>query len=452
MKIIVGGAGNVGKSIVRYLNQGNNDIIVIDTDQQKLDELSKEYDVQPVLGSVSHPDILEMIGADKADMIIAATDIDEVNLVACQVAYSLFNIPKKIARVDSKYFLNPLWNTLYNEKNLPVDLVISPDIEIAKAILRIIKIPGTCEVIPLANNKLHLLSFKCNDSCPFLHHKISNIIKISKDLEISIVALARNGNTFMPKPNETIQNNDEVYFLTETAKMNNAIAAFGLEHNHNEKIVIFGGNAISYYIAKQLEEDNNVLSCHILEENENAAKKMAQLLENTVVLQGEMMSDFMLEEANINKADIAIAVTSKDKDNLLASLLSQMSGAASTLSLVNSRSFDNLVDNINSNVIIDRSSITISNILQELRKAHLHDAHSLGRGFGEIWEIKIAEDNLNSGKSIKELNLPEKCRIDAIYRNEKIIYPSEDEKIEVGDLLIVFVASQAIKRAERIFE
>ena len=452
MRIIVGGAGNVGKSIVRYLSQGNNDIIVIDINQQNLDELAKEYDIQPVLGSVSHPDILEMIDADKADMIIAATDIDEVNLVACQVAYSLFNVPKKIARVDSKYFLNPLWNTLYNEKNLPVDLVISPDIEIAKAILRIIKIPGTCEVLPLANNKLHLLSFKCNDSCPFLNHNASNIIKIGKDMEISIVALARNGRTFMPKQNETIQNNDEVYFLTETTKMNNAIAAFGLEHNHNEKIVIFGGNAISYYIAKQLENDNNVLSCHILEDNENAAKKLAQLLDNTVVLQGEMMSDFMLEEANIDKADIAIAVTSKDKDNLLASLLSQMSGAASTLSLVNSKSFDNLVDNINSNVIVDRSNITISNILQELRKAHLQDAHSLGRGFGEIWEIKIDEDNLHSGKTIREMNLPEKCRIDAICRNEKIIYPSDDEKIQVGDLLIVFVGTQAIKRAEKIFE
>ena len=451
MKIIVGGAGNVGKSIVRYLSQGNNDIIVIDTNQQHLDELSKEYDIQPVLGSVSHPDILEMIGADSADMIIAATDVDEVNLVACQVAYSLFNVPKKIARVDSKYFLNPLWNTLYNEKNLPVDLVISPDIEIAKTILRIIKIPGTCEVLPLANNKIHLLSFKCNDSCPFLNHKVSNVVKIGKDMEISIVALARNGRTFMPKPDETIQNNDEVYFLTETSKINNAIAAFGLEHNHNEKVVIFGGNAISYYIAKQLEDDNNVLSCHILEENENAAKKLAQLLDNTVILHGEMMSDFMLEEANIDKTDIAIAVTSKDKDNLLASLLAQMSGASSTLSLVNSRSFDNLVDNINSNIIIDRSSITISNILQELRKAHLQNAHSLGRGFGEIWEIKVGEDDLNSGRTIKEMNLPEKCRIDAICRDDKIIYPHEKEKIQVGDLLVVFVASQAIKRAERIF-
>ena len=452
MKIIVGGAGNVGKSIVRYLSQGNNDIIVIDTNQTQLDELAKEFDVQPVLGSISHPDILEMIGADKADMLIAATDIDEVNLIACQVAYTLFNIPKKIARIDSKYFLNPLWNMLYNEKSLPVDLVITPDIEIAKAILRIIKIPGTCEVIPLAGEKLHLLSFKCSDSCPFLNQKVSNIVKISEDLEISIVALARNGKTFMPKPGETIQNNDEVYFLTETSKINNAIAAFGLEHNNNEKIVLFGGNAISYYIAKQLESDNNILSCHILEENESAASKLANILENTVVLQGEILSDIMLSEAGIDGADVAVSITQNDKDNLLASLISQMSGVPSTISLVNSKSFDNMVDNINSNIIIDRSTITISSILQELRKVHLEDAHSLGRGFGEIWEIKIEDTNLLIGKTIKEINLPERCRIDAICRNNQIIYPSENEIIHADDLLIVFVASSAIKRAERIFE
>ena len=452
MRIIVGGAGNVGKSIVRYLDQGNNDIIVIDTNQQMLDELSKEYDIQPILGSVSHPETLESADADKADMIIAATDVDEVNLVACQVAYTLFGIPKKIARVDSKYFLDPLWNTLYNEKSLPVDLVISPDIDIANEILNILKIPGTCEVLPLADGKMHLLSFKCQESCPFLNRSISNIAKIGEDHEIAVVALARNGRAFMPKPDEKIRGNDEVYFLTSTDKLNEAINAFGLKHNHNEKVVLFGGNPISYYIASQLEKDNNIISCYILEENEEVARKLADSLNNTIVLHGEIMSDFLLSEANIEKADVAIAVTSKDKDNLLASLLSHMSGVPSTISLVNSKSFDHLVDNISSNVIMDRSAITISNILQELRRAKVKDAHTLGRGFGEIWEIKVDEESEIVGKTIKQLNLPEKCRIDAICRGEKIIYPQEDEVIEQNDLLIVFTASQAIKKAERIFE
>lgn len=452
MKIIVGGAGNVGKSIVRYLSQGNNDIVVVDTNQQHLDELSKEYDIMPIKGSVSHPDTLELADAGKSDMIIAATDVDEVNLVACQVAYTLFNVPKKIARVDSKYFLDPLWNTLYNEKSLPVDLVISPDIDIAEAVLRILKIPGTCEVFPLAKGKLQMLSFKCHNSCPFLNHKASKIAKIGDDLEVSIIALARNGIAFVPKADEVIKSNDEVYFLVETQKVNEAVAAFGLERSHNEKIVIFGGNTISYYIAKHLEEDNNVLSCHILEENPDAAAKLAKHLDNTIVLQGEMMSDVLLSEAGVSDADVTVSVTPKDKDNLLASLLSRMSGVSSTISLVNSKSFDHLVDNINSNIIMDRSAITISNILQELRKAHLENAHTLGRGFAEIWEILIDEDNLNAGRKISELNLPEKCRVDAIYRDDEVLYPNEDEHIKVGDLLIVYVATSAIKRAERIFE
>ena len=166
MKILIGGAGNVGRSIVDYLSQANNDIIVTDTNKERLDELAKEFDVQTLQGSISHPGIMEKMGAKGADILIAVTDNDEVNLVACQVAHTLFQIPKKIARVDSEYFLNPLWNTLYSDKNLPVDLVISPDVEIAKAILNLIEIPGTTAVFPLVDEKLYLLYFKCSDKCP----------------------------------------------------------------------------------------------------------------------------------------------------------------------------------------------------------------------------------------------------------------------------------------------
>jgi len=189
-----------------------------------------------------------------------------------------------------------------------------------------------------------------------------------------------------------------------------------------------------------------------LEENPDIAAELAKNLDDTIVLQGEMMSDVLLAEAGVADADVTVSVTSKDKDNLLASLLAQMSGVPSTISLVNSKSFDSLVDNINSNIIMDRSAITISSILQDLRKAHLENAHTLGRGFAEIWEIKIDEDNKNAGKKISELNLPEKCHIDAIYREGVVVYPSKNEHIKIGDLLIVFVATSAIKRAERIFE
>lgn len=451
MKIIVCGAGSVGRSIVSYLVQGNNDIIVIDTDSKKLEEVSKEWDIQPINGSASHPDILDKAGAKNADIIIAATNSDEVNLIVCQVAQSLFNVPKKIARIDSSAFLAPQWNTLYSDQNIPVDLIISPEIEIAKAILEIIKIPGASEVLSLADKKIYLLAFRGQDTCPLIQTPLVHLNRLAPDLDISIVSIVRNGRGFIPNGNDMIQPNDEIYFLVDAEKIDAVIHDFGMEHTPIEKIIIFGGNLIVRYLAHKLEQDDNIISCKIIDEDQHTADILARDLDNTVVIHGEMMSDAILEEAAIDKADATIAVTTKDKDNLLASLLAKKSGVPYAFSLVNSRSYDNLVDNIVDNILVDRSSVTISGILQELRKAKLRNAYSLGRGFGEVWEIKIEEDSLNAGKVISEIGLPKNSSIGAVYRKNEVIFPSSDDKLEAGDLVIVFVSTQDIRKVEKIF-
>lgn len=212
MKIIVCGAGSVGRSIVAYLSRGSNDIIVIDTDSHKLDEISKEWDIQPINGSASHPDVLEKAGARSADMIIAATDRDEVNLVTCQVAHSLFNVPKKIARIDSASFLSPQWNMLYNEENIPVDLVISPEIEIGKAILEVLKIPGTSEVLTLADKKVYLLAFRCQNSCPLIQTPLVHLERLAPELDVNIVSIVRGGRSFIPRGGDVINPGEKYTF------------------------------------------------------------------------------------------------------------------------------------------------------------------------------------------------------------------------------------------------
>lgn len=451
MKIIVGGAGSVGHSIIGYLSRGSNDIVVVDTNQDRLDKIAREFDVQPVLGSISHPEIQEKIGADKADILIAVTDNDEVNLIACQVGYTLFNIPKKIARIDSEYFLSPLWNTLFNEKSLPIDLIISPDVEIAEAIVRIVDLPGCKEVFPLADNRLLLVSFKCSDHCQLDGFTLEEVYQNFKETSFSILQILRDGLNFYPKPGEALHCGDEIYLLAARTDIINLLHAFGVEQKINENVVIFGGNAIAYDIAKSLEEDDNVLSCRIITNNSRAAQRLADHLDKAVVIQGEMMSDIILKDAGVDKADITIAVTSQDKDNLLVSLLAKYNHICSTVSLVNSRAYDNLIDNIGDNIIIDRSSVTISKILQDIRKANLLNAYSLGRGFGEIWELKISDDSSLPGRKISEVNLPEKCRIAAIINDEKIIFPRGNEIINEHDIFIILVAPTAIKRMEQIF-
>ena len=449
MRIIVGGAGNVGRSIVDYLSLANNDIIVIDTNRDKLDAIAKEFDVQTIQGSISHPGVLEKINAKTADIIIAVTDNDEVNLIACQVAYSLFSIPKKIARVESEYFLNPLWNTLYSDRHLPVDLVISPDIEIAKSILNLLDVPGASSVFPLLDNNLYLLGIKCTPSCPLINTEVS---EIKRYYNSSVINITRDNQSFYVKPTETIHADDEIFVLVEKENIFDVLHDFGIDTKETEKIVIFGGNAISYYIANILEKDDTISSCKIIEDNNQKSTILAEHLNNTQIISGEMMSDIILEEAEIKSADISIAVTNNDKDNLLASLIAKKNGADYTLSLVNSRTFDNLIDYSYENIIVDRSLITTSAMLQDIRKAKINNAYCLKRGLGEVWEVRIDQDSLNSGKTIDQLNLPDKCKVGAIYRNEEVIFPKSDDIIEINDVLIVFVSPQTLRKAEEIFK
>lgn len=448
MKILIGGAGSVSRSIVDYLSQGNNDIIVVDQDKEKLEILSKEFDVQTMQGSISHPGVMEKAGAKDADILIAMTDNDEVNLVACQVAHTLFQVPKKIARVDSEYFLNPLWNMLYSDRNLPVDLVISPDVEIAKAILNLLEIPGTTAVFPLAEEKLYLLGLKCSEHCPLINSEISEIRKYYSP----VIHIIRDNTSFFAKPNESIHVNDEIFVLVERDKIFDTLHDFGIEAKQNENLVIFGGNAISYYIADVLEKSDAIASCKIIENNTQTAQELAENLDTTQVIRGEMLSDVILKEAEIRSADISVSVTGNDKDNLLASLIAKKSGVPYTLSLVNSRAFDNLIDDNGENVIVERSLVTTSAMLQDLRKAKINNAYCLRRGMGEVWEVRIDKDSLNSGKSIEGIGLPEKCKISAIYRNDEILYPKSEDTIQEGDILIVFVSPQALRKAEDIFK
>lgn len=451
MKIIVCGAGSVGRSIVSYLIQGNNDIVVIDNDSKALNAISKEFDIQPILGEAAHPDILEKAGAANTDMLLAVTDRDEVNMVACEVAAALFNVPKKIARIDAQEYLNPLWATLYNDKHIPIDLVISPEIEIAKAILSMLKIPGASEVIPLAHNQLHLLAFRCDDHSPLIKTPLLQLERIAPDLDINICCIVRNGTGFIPNAETCLLSGDMVYFLVKTEEIEIAVRDFGMERNAIERVILFGGNLIVRSLAKSLENDDNILSCKIIDDDADSARQLAKELDNAIVINGEMMSDVILNEAGIGNADVTIAVTPRDKDNLLVSLLAKHSGVVNTMALVNSGAYNNLTENLGDNILVDRSAVTISSILQELRKARIADAYSIGRGFGEVWEIEINSHSVNVDKKIKELELPEGSMVCALSRDNEVSFPDRETTLKAGDLIILYVGTKGIRKAERLF-
>lgn len=453
MKIVVGGASSVGKSIVGYLSLGDNDIVVVDEDSAKLDEIAKEYDVQPVLGSISHPDIQESIGMKNMDMLIAVTDSDEINMIACQVAYTLFNVPRKIARVDSQYFLNPLWNTLYNEKSLPIDLVITPDVEIGKFIASLYTLPGSSAVFPFLKDKINVFAFRFRDTdIPYIKFSLNHINQKLQDINAKIVLILRGNRRIIPNDEDIyLQRNDLIYVSCYSEQNTEIMRLFGVDHNPYEKTVIFGANTISWYLASQIEKDENTINCCIVEDDADKASKMAEKLNNTSVIFGEMMSDVILQDAGFADADVSIAVTDKDKDNLLISLLAGKNKETQALSLVNSKDYNQLAFSSRNNVIIDRSVITISAILHYLRKARIDEAYSIGRGVGEFWEIRLGEDSVNLGKSVKELKIPENSSVMLVARADKLIYDFEKQHLQPEDKILIFVAPSDIRDIERIF-
>ncbi len=450
MRIIVCGAGNLGKSVVSYLVKGNNDIVVIDDNQRNLDEVAKEFDVLPILGKPSHPDVLERAGAKDCDMILAVSDVDEVNMIVCQLAYTLFAIPKKIAAINSKTFLDPLWGMLYNDNHLPIDLLISPDIDIADNILKILKYPGCSGIISVLNEKYCILTINIKENCPFLN---AELIQVSRHdgIDIGFVNIIRNNQSFLPDMYETLQVNDEVNILIKTSDIYGVISAFGLEKPTNERLVIFGGNEIAEYIGDKIENDDTITSCRLIEEDIDNAQRLAKKLNHVVVIHGEMMSDVILKEAEINRADAAIALTDNDKDNLLAALLASKNGVLTTISVINTPSYNNLMFSVTDNILIDRSAVTISKILKEIRTAKLKKAYSVSREQGEIWEIKLSEGMICCNKKIGELNMAKNCRVFAILRGDDLILPDQITKLEVDDLILVYVDSTAVKQSEQIF-
>lgn len=450
MKIIVCGAGNLGKSVVSYLVKGNNDITVIDDNARDLDELSKEFDILPVQGKPSHPDILEKAGAKNCDMILAVTEVDEVNMMVCQLAYSLFEIPKKIVSVNSKTFIDPLWGMLYNDNHLPIDLLISPDIDIAANILKILQYPGCAGILPVLGDAYYIVTLNLKENCPLLNIPLAQINR-QDDLNVGFINIIRNDVSFLPDMYEVLKSNDEINILVKADEIYNTISTFGLEKPANERLVIFGGNEISEFIGDRVERDDSIVSCRLIEEDIDKARQMARNLNHVVVIHGEMMSDVILQEADIQHADAVIALTDNDKDNLLASLLASKSGVGTTISVINTPSYNNLMFNITDNILVDRSAITISRVLKEIRKAKIREAYSVSREMGEIWEMRLEEENICRDKKVGELNLPKTCRVFALRRGEELIYPDPTTKLECGDLLLVYVDSAAVKQAEEIF-
>ena len=451
MKIIVCGAGQVGSSIARQLSTENNDVTIVDQSAKLVTQISDSIDVQGIVGHASRPDVLERAGAEDADMIIAVTYADEVNMIACQVAHSLFDVPTKIARVRHQSYLQPMWSNLFSRDNMPIDVIISPEIEVAHAVTRRLQVPGAFEMIPMVNDKVRLLGVRCGDTCPLVHTPLRQLTQLFPDLNIVIVGLMRENVPIVPNGNDQMLPGDEVYFVVDTEQVGRAMAAFGHEEPEARRLLIFGAGNIGLFLAQQLEKEFPWVHAKVIESDLKRAEEVAGRLSSTVVLNGDVLDPDILEEANAEAAETVVAVTNDDETNILASLLAKRHGAKRAITLVNKNSYEPLVAPLGIDVIVSPRNITVSTILQHVRRGRIHSVHTLREGFGELIEAEALATSPLVNTPLKDVNLPAGVLLGAIVRGNDIITPRGNTVVQVDDRIVLFAAADKVRLVEKMF-
>lgn len=451
MKVIVCGAGQVGFNIAHYLAGENNDVTVIDQRAELIRKITDTLDVQAILGHASHPSVLEQAGAADADMIIAVTQFDEVNMVACQVAHSLFEVPTKIARVRAQSYLQPMWATLFSRDHLPIDVIISPEIEVARAITRRLQVPGAIDVIPLAGDKVRLIGVRCSPQTPLINTPLRQLTVLFPELNIVVIGIVRDGKPIVPSAEDQMLEGDEVYFVVDTQHVARALAAFGREDQEARRIVIFGGGNIGLFLAQQIEAEHPGASVKVIEGNKERAEYVAKSLHRTVVLNGDVLDPEILTEASVAAAETVVSVTNDDETNILSALLAKRFGARRAMTLINKTTYKSLMGPLGMDVVINPRTITVSNILQHVRRGRIHAVHSLHEGFGELIEADALETSSLVGKPLREVKLPNGVLLGALVRDGTVISPRGNTIVQAGDRVVLFAAAEAVKKVEKMF-
>lgn len=451
MRVIVCGAGRVGYSIARRLSQQRNDVMVIDQSFELIQNITESLDVQGLVGFASSPEVLDKANASDADMIVAVTLSDEVNMVACQVAHSLFNVPTKIARVRNQSYLGQAWSDLFSRDNLPIDVIISPEVEIAAAIRRRIQLPGAIDIMPFVDGKISVVGVAIEENCPVIDTPLRQLESLFPDLDLTVMGIIRADKIITASADDMMLVGDKAYFSCAPDQTERALGVFGKEVKHGGRIVLMGGGNVGYFLAKDLIKLGLTKNLSILENNRSRAEKLAQMLPDTTILHGSGLDSDLLEEVGVGDADRVICVTNDDEVNILASLLAKRLGAEKAIALINNQTFAPLLGPLGLDVVIDPREITVSKILSEIRRGRIRGVHSLADGRAEVIEAEALETSALVGKTIAKARLPDGIRIGSIHRKGKIISARSSTVIEAKDRVIIFALADMVRNVEQMF-
>ena len=452
MKVIICGAGQVGWQIANHLAGERNEVTIVDFNPELVRRATDTLDVRGIAGFASYPDVLEKAGAKDADMIIAATQSDEINMVTCQVAHSVFGVPRKIARLRAQSYLDAIYSDLYRRDHLPIDVVISPEREVAEAALQRLAAPATFDTESFMKGRVQLLGLALDDDCPVLNTPLRQLNELFSTLRAIVVGVRRQGRLFAPEPEDQLFVGDQIYVFSHSEDMNRTLDIFGKTTHKQERIVIIGGGHVGLGVARALETRTEKLRVKVIEKNRAIAENAADHLQRTIVLNGDGLDMDILLEAGIDRADAILAVTDDDKTNLLVAVRAKAAGCQMAIALINDPSLVSLMGPLNIDAYINPRATTVSSILRHIRHGRVRAIYSIGDTEAEVIEAQVLSTSPLAGQIIRDISFPEGVLVGAVLKGDKVLKPHGDLRMEDGDVILLFALTKDVAEVERLLQ
>ncbi|SMC74710.1 Trk system potassium transporter TrkA [Primorskyibacter flagellatus] len=452
MKVIICGAGQVGWQIARHLSGERNDVTVVDNNPDLVRRATDTLDVQGIAGFASYPDILDRAGARDADMIIAATHSDEVNMVTCQVAHSIFAIPRKVARLRSQSYLTAIYSDLYRRDHMPIDVVISPEREVADAALQRLAAPSAFDTETFLDGKAHLLGLTIEEGCPVVNTPLRQLTDLFSTLRSIVVGIRRDGTLWAPDPGDQLFVGDDCYVMSHADDIRRTMEIFGKSVKKQERVVLIGGGNVGLTVARQLEARAERVRAKVIEKNRGVAERAADVLEKTIVLHGDGLDATLLAEANIDRADAVLCVTDDDKTNMLAAVRAKAAGCPMAIVLINDPTLVPLMGPLGIDAYINPRATTVSSILRHIRHGRVRAVYSIGDAEAEVIEAEVLSTSPISGQKIRDIDFPEGVLVGAVMKEGKVVKPVGGLRIDEGDMIVIFAMTSDVPEVERLLQ
>ena len=452
MKVIICGAGQVGWQIARHLSGERNDVTVVDQDPELIRRATDSLDVQGVAGFASYPDILERAGARDADMIIAATHSDEVNMVTCQVAHSVFGINRKIARLRSQSYLDAIYSDLYRREHMPIDVVISPEREVAAAALQRLSAPAAFDTERFMDGQAQLLGILIEEECPVVHTPLRQLTDLFSTLRAVVVGVRREGVLFAPNAGDQLFVGDECYVFAHVDDVPRTMEVFGKRIAKQERVVMVGGGNVGLAVASELESRANRVRAKVIEKDRKRAEIAAEALERTIVLHGDGLDVALLTEAGVSRADAMLAVTDDDKTNMLAAVRAKSEGCLYAIALINDPTLVPLMGPLGIDAYINPRATTVSSILRHIRHGRVRAVYSIGDAEAEVIEAEVLSTSPMAGERIADIDFPEGVLVGAVRKGGTVTRPLGSTRIDEGDVIALFALTKDVPEVERLMQ